>query len=914
MATVYIDGQPMELPAGKNLLEALLERDINVPYFCWHPDMGSIGACRQCAVVQFRDEEDERGRIVMSCMTPVTEGALFSVDGKNARSFRQSVVEGLMINHPHDCPVCEEGGECHLQDMTVMVGHRDRKYRGLKVTFRNQDLGPLIGHEMNRCITCYRCVRFYQDYAGGHDLGAFASRNRVYFGRAEDGVLENEFAGNLVEVCPTGVFTDKPLGGRYTRKWDLQSAPAICTGCSLGCNISASERYGELRRIHNRYNHRVNGYFLCDRGRFGGGFVNSEKRLKVAGIRNQDGKYDAVSIDDVLAHTTKVVGESARVIGIGSPRATVESNHALARLVGAENFHTGMNSAGGSLHELILEILTNTPANLPGMAETENFDAILVLGEDVTNHAPRLALSLRQATRNEPERLAEQAQIPMWNDAAVRKLAQDQRSPLILMTPYPDRLDEVATSRIRQTPDEIARLAFTIAHRIDSSFPSADAADDDLDDIVRSLRDAKKPLVVSGTGPGHPGLLKGAANVAAALAGLNSETGIILCSDECNSMGVTMMQSGKSLESIIDGGPVDTAIVLENDLSCRLAPAQFQALREKIKQLIVIDHMDNDTTSVSDVALPSTTFAEASGTLVNNEGTAQRSFGAFAPDKNVMPGWDWITRIGRLLGRPGFAEFADLDDILEDCESLVPSLAGIRQAAPDTGYRKNGMKVARMPARYSGRTAMTAHISVYEPKPPEDADAPLTHSMEGAYSDDEPALRPYVWSPGWNSNQSIGKFQQEIGGPLKGGDPGVRVLSGPNAAPRTYGVEVNEHPDPEALPLVRRYHVFGSDELSSYSGPVSELMPRPYCAVGESVAKSLGVESGDGIEYELDGQVWQLEVIVDPDMADGCMAYAAQLPATRHLCNTDTLRVRKADNWTRPTPPRERVFSSDRKM
>lgn len=912
MATVYIDGQPVELPAGKNLLEAVLERDINVPYFCWHPDMGSIGACRQCAVVQYRDADDDRGRIVMSCMTPVTEGALFSIE--NAGHFRQAVVEGLMINHPHDCPVCEEGGECHLQDMTVMVGHRDRKYRGPKVTFRNQYLGPLIGHEMNRCITCYRCVRFYQDYAGGHDLGAFASRDRVYFGRAEDGVLENEFAGNLVEVCPTGVFTDKPLGQRYTRKWDLQSAPAVCTGCSLGCNISASERYGELKRIHNRYNHRVNGYFLCDRGRFGGDFVNSDNRLKMAGIRNSDGKYDPVRSDQALEQTADLVRESARVIGIGSPRATIESNYALARLVGQENFYTGMNSAEGQVHELMLEVMANTPANLPGMAETEDYDAVIVVGEDVTNHAPRLALSLRQAARNEAKRLAEQAQIPSWHDAAVRKLAQDQRSPIFLLTPCPDRLDEIATSRIRQTPDEIARLAFTIANRIDSRFPSGKEGDERLDDIVRSLKEAKKPLVVSGTSLHHPGILKAAANVAAALASVNSETGIMLCADECNSIGVTMMQSGQSLESIIEGGPVDTAIVLENDLSCRLSPSRFQALRDKVKHMIVIDHMDNDTTSVSDVALPAATFAEASGTLINNEGRAQRSFAVYAPDEDIMPSWRWVSRIGQLLERPGFDALNHVDKVIEDCESSIPALAGIRQAAPGADYRDKGMKVARKPARYSGRTAMTAHLSVIEPKPAEDVDAPMTFSQEGAYSQEQPALRPYVWSPGWNSNQSISKFQEEIGGRLKGEDPGVRILPGSNAAPHPWPADTSTGSDGDALPLVRRHHIFGSDELSGHARALGELIPRPYCAVSEVLAASLGVESGDGIEYELDNETRQLEVIVELDMADGCVAYSAQLPTTRHLCNTTTLRVRKATNWTRRAPGSDQVFSSDRKV
>ena len=317
MPTIFVDDRAIEAKTGDNLLEVLLSNGIDVPYFCWHPAMGSVGACRQCAVVGYANPDDTRGRIIMSCMTPVTEGARFSVEAENATSFRNSVVENLMLNHPHDCPVCEEGGECHLQDMTVMVGHSDRRYKGLKTTFRNQYLGPLIGHEMNRCITCYRCVRYYQDYAGGDDLAAFGSRDRVFFGRAEPGVLDNEFSGNLVEVCPTGVFTDKTLSKHYSRKWDLQSAPTVCQACSLGCNTYTSERYGEVRRVHNRYHNEVNGYFLCDRGRFGAQHVNSPKRIPGAGIRNAGGLYEPVSIADALDKVKGLL--TGKVIGIGSP-------------------------------------------------------------------------------------------------------------------------------------------------------------------------------------------------------------------------------------------------------------------------------------------------------------------------------------------------------------------------------------------------------------------------------------------------------------------------------------------------------------------------------------------------------------------------------------------------------------------
>ena len=265
-----------------------------------------------------------------------------------------------------------------------MTGHTAREYRGLKRTHRNQYLGPFINHEMNRCIACYRCVRFYQDYAGGGDLQAQASRSNVYFGRHEDGVLENEFSGNLVEVCPTGVFTDKTLSQRYSRKWDLQAAPSICVHCAQGCNTSPGERYGELRRVVNRYNGEVNGYFLCDRGRFGYDFVNHDDRALRAVRNNADSEgelvQDVLSRHETRDHLSALVESEKRLVGIGSPRASLEANFALRELVGADNFYSGASDQEDRLVRLALQILQSRHVHIPTLKEVEAADAVIVLG------------------------------------------------------------------------------------------------------------------------------------------------------------------------------------------------------------------------------------------------------------------------------------------------------------------------------------------------------------------------------------------------------------------------------------------------------------------------------------------------------------------------------------------------------
>ena len=401
-----------------------------------------------------------------------------------------------MLNHPHDCPVCDEGGECHLQDMTVMTGHTYRRTRFKKRTHRNQDLGPFINHEMNRCIACYRCVRFYRDYAGGRDLNVFRRHDHVYFGRHEDGVLESEFSGNLVEVCPTGVFTDRTLKQRYTRKWDLQTAPSICVHCGLGCNTIVGERYGTLRRILNRYNHEVNGYFLCDRGRFGYEFVNSDKRIRSASIsapspsreegracpepsrracpepsRRSEGLRQ-IEKGAALKHISDILSASRSVIGIGSPRASLESNFALRMLVWPENFYSGMSGHEHELTSLVIDIIRNGPARTPSLHDVEMADAVLILGEDVTSTAPMLALALRQSVWNKPKEMAMGINIPAWDDNAVRNFAQHETGPLYVAALAGTKLDDIASRVYHAAPDDLARLGFAIAHELDPRAPA----------------------------------------------------------------------------------------------------------------------------------------------------------------------------------------------------------------------------------------------------------------------------------------------------------------------------------------------------------------------------------------------------------------------------------------------------------
>jgi len=883
MATIYVDGDAYQVNERHNLLEACLQLGFDLPYFCWHPAMGSVGACRQCAVRRYKDEDDDQGSIVMACMSPAADGTRLSVHDEEARDFRASVIEWLMANHPHDCPVCAEGGECHLQDMTVMTGHNYRRFRFGKRTHRNQYLGPFIAHEMNRCIACYRCTRFYREYAGGDDLDAIGMHDHVYFGRHRDGTLENEFSGNLVEVCPTGVFTDKPLTDTYTRKWDLRAAPSVCIHCGVGCNISPGERYGAVKRVQNRYNGAVNGYFLCDRGRFGYDFVNLPERLRTPAARAApDRSEETLSADDAAGRLRELLGRSG-TIGIGSPRATLETNHALREAVGAERFHDGMDAATHRLVGLIADIHRQGGTRLPSLTDMENADAVLVLGEDLTNTAPRIALSLRQTVRNKARETAAGLSVPAWHDAAVRNVARYSRTPLYLAAPHATRLDDAASQVTHRSAADIARLGAAVAHALDASAPAPDGLDEKArqlaDQVADTLREAERPLVVSGCGAGSEAVIRAAANVARALGTDRGPADLCLCVPEANSLGVALMGGGGVDDALaaLENGDADSVVIAENDLYERAPRGRVDGALGKARNVVLLDALPQDTADRATLILPAATFAESDGTLVSYEGRAQRLFKVMNPEGDLRESWRWLAEAA---GADWFG--GDRGSVTRHCAQRHEALSGITEAAPDADFREAGEKVARAPMRYSGRTAMAANKHVQEAEPPRDPESPLAMTMEGrAPAPEQPgSVIPYFWAPRWNSVQAVNKFQAEIAGPLAGGDAGERLLEPDGTAhPGYLSVEIpSSSGNGSVWRAVPVRHIFGSDPLSRRSRPLAERVPEAALRLHPDDAEALGAARDDTLTLEMAGEQWRLPVRPDASVPHGTAGVPIGLP------------------------------------
>ncbi len=843
MPIIYIDNQPYEVKEGQNLLEACLSLGQNLPYFCWHPALGSVGACRQCAVKIFKDENDTRGRIMMSCMEPVRDQMRLSIADTGARNFRGQVIEWLMTNHPHDCAVCDEGGSCHLQDMTLMSGHNYRRFEFNKRTYHNQYLGPFLNHEMNRCIQCYRCVRFYRDYAGGKDLNVFAAHNHVYFGRHTDGILENFFSGNLAEVCPTGVFTDKTYKQHYTRKWDLTSSPSICQHCGSGCNTISAERYGTLRQITSRYNGEVNGYFICDRGRFGYEFVNGTQRIRKIFVRNNDGEITT----EQLAAQVKPLLQQPGLIGIGSPRASLEANFALKQLVGEANFYLGLSETEHQLINLSLRILQEGAVPTPSIKTTEQCDAVLILGEDLMHTAPRYALSIRQAMLQAVAApLQQKINLLDWQDAAVREAVQETNGPLFIASTLPTGMDDQARCAIRLAPDDIAALGHTISLLLRGIHPNHPAENLLLEEAVTALSAAKKPLIVAGYGGASESIIQAAYNIALALKQKGCDAQLLLTMPENNSLGLGMLQ-GHPLQAAFDRAAEDTlhtVIVLENDLYRRAEHAAVDDFFNHCKAIVLIDHSTHATAEQATILIPAGSFAESDGTLVSSEGRAQRFYQTFTPQGPIRESWRW------LLDLQDQNQTTSFDELVQQLNDQYPVFKGITQLAPPAGFRMAGQKIPRESHRYSGRTAMQANQHVSEPKPHEDADSALSYTMEGYHGQPPAPLIPYFWSPGWNSVQSINKYQIEIGGALHGGDPGLRLIQ-PAATldffqlqPESFSAMDNN------LWLVPQYYIFGSEEWSVHTSGIQQRSPQPHIGLHPDDMAQWNLKEGQELCFE----------------------------------------------------------------
>jgi NADH-quinone oxidoreductase subunit G len=534
----------------------------------------------------------------------------------------------------------------------------------------------------------------------------------------------------------------------------------------------------------------------------------------------------------------------------------------------------------------VLDILQHGPARTPSLHDVEQADAVLVLGEDLTQAAPILALAVRQSVRQQPMQMSDALHVPRWNDAAVRGVIQQQKGPLFIATPARTGLDEVATQTYRAAPRDVARLGFAVAHALYAEAPVVEPLSEETrelaETIARTLADAKRPLVISGASLGSEEVIQAAANVAWALCRADRDAQLCFTAPECNSIGLGLLGGGdlQAAFQAVHDGAADTVIVLENDLYQQIDAASVDAFWEACPHVIVVDHTRHGTAEHAEVCLPAGTVAEADGTLVNNEGRAQRFFQVLAPGGEVQESWRWLCDLMEVAGRPEGSTWHGLDDLIAAMAATIPALEAIPEAAPSADFRLADQKIPRQPPRYSGRTAMTAHRSVYEPRPPTDLDAPLAFSMEGYSGQPPSSLIPFFWAPAWNSPQALNKFQSEVGGPLRGGAPGIRLIEPAIEARRAFfqAVPAAFVQRDEMQLLVPIDHIFGSEALSMRSFAVAQRAPEPYVAVNRDAAVALGIQAQDAVDLHIGDVSYRLPARLDLALPPGVIGLPAGLP------------------------------------
>ncbi len=632
MPKLIIDNREITVPEGTKVIEAAERLGIMIPRFCYHPALGSVGACRVCAV---KCLEGPRKGIQMSCMIDAQDGMKVSTTDAEAVDFRKHVIEWLMLHHPHDCPVCDEGGHCLLQDLTVSGGQGVRRYQGPKRTHTDQHLGPLVAHEMNRCIQCYRCVRYYQEFTGYEDLGVMQIGSRVYYGRFRPGTLESPFSGNLIDICPTGVYTDKP--SRYRgRRWDFERRPAVCLHCSLGCHVTVSARYREVVRQEARFSESVNGHFICDRGRYGFPYVNLPERPRSARVDGTETGWEAA---------LKIAGERLEsaawktgpqgIAVVGSARCGLETQGMLKRLADAKGWRGpvfDIDPAAANVRTAVSRLDSDLRVSL---REIETADCIVVVSADPLNESPMLAPALRQARRNG-------ARVAVIDPRPASLPFQFDHFPVA-----PDDLAAAMAILIRKCADKepLSELGKTAVRSLRGVSDGADIPDaDGLAALYDDLHDSRRPVIVCGTHTAPPEIPGMAADLALLLRIAGPRAGLFYVMPGPNSFGAALLSdpalSFGDLVSSIEEGETKALVVAESDLfGSGIDWDRLQNALNKLELLVTLDYIDSQTTRAARILIPTLTAYETPSLSINNEGRVQQSPAAFR-------GGDPIARTG----------------------------------------------------------------------------------------------------------------------------------------------------------------------------------------------------------------------------------------------------------------------------
>ncbi|TAL92423.1 MAG: NADH-quinone oxidoreductase subunit G [Paraburkholderia sp.] len=643
MVELEIDGKTVEVPEGSMVIQAAHKVDTYIPHFCYHKKLSIAANCRMCLV-----EVEKMPKAVPACATPVSAGMIVRTKSDKAVKAQQSVMEFLLINHPLDCPICDQGGECQLQDLAVGYGKSSSRYSEEKRVVFHKNVGPLISmEEMTRCIHCTRCVRFGQEVAGVMELGMLGRGEHAEITSFVGKTVDSELSGNMIDLCPVGALTSKPF--RYSaRTWELSRRKSVSPHDSVGANLVVQVKNNRVMRALPFENEAINECWISDKDRFSYEGLNSAERLTQPMLK-QDGKWIETDWQTALEYVVKGLkgikddhGANA-LAALASPHSTVEELFLLKKLAQA----VGTPNVDFRLRQSDFAAPVNgAPWLGTAIADLSNLDAALIIGSTLRRDHPLLAARLRQAAKSGAKLTLLQATA---DDALIPQAKRVVAAPSAWL-------------------DELAGIAASVAELRGAELPETlkgVEASDAAKQAAASLAGGSTRVVLLGNGAvQHPQF----AQIHAAAQWIADTTGAKLgfLTEAANTVGAHLVGAlpdagGLNAREVFEQ-PRKGYVLLNLEPEFDTAnPAQALAALKQAEMVVVMSSFVTGT-DYADVLLPIAPFTETAGTFVNAEGTVQTFNGVVRPLGETRPAWKVLRVLGSILGAPGF-EFDTAEEV-----------------------------------------------------------------------------------------------------------------------------------------------------------------------------------------------------------------------------------------------------------
>ncbi|SAL64824.1 NADH dehydrogenase subunit G [Caballeronia choica] len=644
MVELEIDGKTVEVPEGSMVIQAAHKVDSYIPHFCYHKKLSIAANCRMCLV-----EVEKMPKAVPACATPVSAGMIVRTTSDKAVKAQQSVMEFLLINHPLDCPICDQGGECQLQDLAVGYGKSQSRYSEEKRVVFHKNVGPLISmEEMTRCIHCTRCVRFGQEVAGVMELGMLGRGEHSEITSFVGKTVDSELSGNMIDLCPVGALTSKPF--RYSaRTWELSRRKSVSPHDSVGANLVVQVKNNRVMRVLPMENETINECWISDKDRFSYEALNSAERLTTPMLK-QDGKWLETDWPTALEYVAKGFkgikadhGANA-IAALATPHSTIEELYLLKQLaegVGTPNIDFRLRQSDFSA-----PVGVGVPWLGVKIADLTNIDTAFVIGSFLRRDHPLFAARLRQAAKSGAKLTFLHASN---DDSLIPAAHRVVAAPSVWLDQLAGIAAAVAEARGVELPDAFAGREVSAAAK----------------DVAASLSAGEKRVVLLGNSAvQHPDF----AQIQAAAQWIADSTGATLgfLTEAANTVGAHLVdalpgEGGLNAREVFEQprkGYVLFNVEPEFDTA---NPAQALAALKQAEMVVALSAFRHGA-DYADVLLPIAPFTETSGTFVNAEGTAQSFNGVVRPLGETRPGWKVLRVLGSVLGLPGF-EFDTAEEV-----------------------------------------------------------------------------------------------------------------------------------------------------------------------------------------------------------------------------------------------------------